>query len=197
MDERFVYRGTLLQLFEPYALLVGALVVALFAMHGSIYVYLKTEGELQARAHRWIWRTFGVFLILYMLTTIATLKLVPHASANFERYPLFWGIVVLNILAIANIPRAIYQNRPGYAFVSSSATIAALSFLYGAALFPNLIIARDVPANSLTIFNASSSAGTLQLMQYIAFIGAPLVFTYTAIIYWVFRGKVKLDKHSY
>lgn len=197
LDERFIFRGDLLELFSPYALLVGALVLVLFAMHGTIYVYLKTEGELQARAHQWMWRTFGVFLVLYLLTTIVTLQSVPHAADNFERYPLAWIIVVLNVLAVANIPRAIHQNRPGYAFVSSCATIAALAFLYGAALYPNLIISRPDPSHSLTIVNAASSEGTLQLMQYIAFIGAPLVFTYTAIIYWVFRGKVKLDASSY
>ena len=197
LNERFVYTGDLARLFHPYALLVGALTLALFAMHGTIYVYLKTEGQLQQRAHAWMWRTFGVFLVLYMMATIATLQLAPHATANFSRYPAAWIIVLLNVLAIANIPRAIHQGRPGYAFVSSCATIAALAFLYGAALYPNLIISAGQPAHSLTIANASSSHGTLQLMQYIAFLGAPLVLTYTAIIYWVFRGKVKLDSMSY
>ncbi|CAN0579542.1 unnamed protein product, partial [Laminaria digitata] len=49
----------------------------------------------------------------------------------------------------------------------------------------------------LTVYNASSSHTTLQLMQIIAFIGAPLVMTYTGIIYWVFRGKVELGENSY
>ena len=34
-------------------------------------------------------------------------------------------------------------------------------------------------------------------MLIVALIGMPLVATYTAIVYWVFRGKVKLDDHSY
>ena len=196
LDEGFVYRGGLLELFSPYALLVGVMAVATFAMHGSIYLYVKTEGALQGRIHGWMWRTFGVFLALYLITTIVTLVELPHATANFATYPWIWIVVVLNVLAIANIPRAIHQGRPGYAFVSSSSTIAALAFLFGAALFPNLLISTN-PETHLTIAKASSSEGTLQIMQIMAFIGAPLVLTYTAIIYWVFRGKVVLGENSY
>lgn len=35
---------------NPYALLVGLLAVSMFAMHGAIYLYLKTSGESQRRA---------------------------------------------------------------------------------------------------------------------------------------------------
>lgn len=196
LNERFIFQGGLLDLFSPYALLVGVFTVSTFAMHGTIYMYLKTEGELQERAHTWMWRTFGVFLVLYLLTTIITLQAVPHATANFTEYPVAWVVVVLNVLAIANIPRAIHHDRPAYTFISSCATIAALAFLFAAALFPNVLPALE-PAHSLTIHNASSSQGTLFTMAIIAAIGAPLVFTYTAIIYWVFRGKVRLDENSY
>jgi len=51
--------------------------------------------------------------------------------------------------------------------------------------------------NSLTIYNAASSAKTLGIMLTIALIGVPVVLTYTVSIYWIFRGKVKLDKMSY
>ena len=34
-------------------------------------------------------------------------------------------------------------------------------------------------------------------MAIIAAIGMPFVLTYTGIVYWVFRGKVKLGKFSY
>ena len=186
----------MLDLFSVYSRLVGSFVVATFAMHGTIYLYLKTEGELQERAHGWMWRTFGGFLVMYLLTTIVTLQTVPHATEYFSTYPIAWVVVVLNVLAVANIPRAIHQGRPGYAFLSSSATIAALSFLFAAAIFPNLVRA-DVLEHSMTLYNSSSSQGTLQIMQIMAFLGAPLVLTYTAIIYWVFRGKGELVENSY
>jgi len=191
------FQGGLVDLLRPYALLVGALTVATFAMHGAIYLYLKTEGDLQARIHGWMWRTFGVFLVLYLVTTIVTLVTVPHAAANFAHYPWAWVVVVLNVLAVANIPRAIHLGRPLYAFVSSSATIAALIFLFGMGLFPNLIYSSLDPAWSLTIHNAASSHKTLSIMRNIAFVGMPFVLAYTIAIYWTFRGKVDMGKLDY
>ncbi len=191
------YVGTFADLLHPYAVLVGLFAVATFAMHGSIYLYLKTEGELQARIQHWMWKTFGIFLVFYLFVTIFTLVDVPLATRNFREHPWVWIVVVLNILAIANIPRAIYQKRPGYAFVSSCATIAALTFLFGVALFPDLVHSSLDPAWSLTIYNAASSPKTLGIMLTIAILGMPFVLAYTAVIYWVFRGKVQLGKFSY
>ena len=65
------------------------------------------------------------------------------------------------------------------------------------ALFPNLLVSSRNPDFSLTIYNAASSEKTLGIMRIIAFIGMPFVVTYTAIVYWVFRGKTRLDKSSY
>jgi len=196
LDGRGIYVGTFFDLLHPYALLCGLLAIALFSMHGAIYLYMKTEGALQERVHGWMWRSFGFFLVLYLFLTIATLVAVPHALHNFDAVPWAWLVVALNVLAVANIPRAIHLRRPRYAFVSSSATIAALVFLFGIALFPNLVTARQVE-NSLTIYNASSSEKTLEIMAFIAGLGMPFVLAYTAVIYWTFRGKVKVEPHGY
>jgi cytochrome d ubiquinol oxidase subunit II len=65
------------------------------------------------------------------------------------------------------------------------------------ALFPNLVTARNNPANSLSIYRASSSVKTLRIMLIIACIGMPLVLTYTAVVYWTFRRRVEIVAHSY
>ncbi len=195
LDARGEHIGTLVGLLHPYPIAVGLLAVSAAAMHGSIFLHLKTEGQLAARMRGWMWRTFFVFLAMYLLVTAMTLTSVAHATLNFERWPAAWIIVLLNLLAIANIPRAIFQDRPAYAFVSSSCTIAALVFLFGMALFPNLVVASE--GSNLTIVNAASSEHTLRLMAIVAAIGIPFVATYTGIVYWVFRGKVRLDKTSY
>ncbi len=101
------------------------------------------------------------------------------------------------MLAIANIPRAIHQSRPGYAFVSSCCVIAALAFLFAVAIFPHFVTSSLDEAWSVTVWNASSSTKTLGIMLLIAVIGMPFVLAYTATVYWVFRGKVKLDVTSY
>ncbi len=191
------YAGGLMTLINPYALGVGAFAVVTAAMHGSMYLALKTEGQLRKRVQGWMWTSFGLFLIGYLGVTIMTLVSVPQALTNFERWPIAWTLVALNVLAIANIPRAIQRGRAGYAFVSSSATIASLVFLFGMAMFPNLLHSTAEPHNSLTIYNASSSETTLRLMRTVAFIGVPLILTYTTTVYWIFRGKTRLDDSSY
>lgn len=197
LNDRGVFAGRFLDQLGIYPLAVGVMTVAMFTMHGAIYLYLKTEGDLQRRVYDWMWRGFGFFLVTYLLVTIMTLVLIPHATRNFQHQPWAWGLVVLNILAVANIPRAISQRRPGYAFVSSSATIAALVCLFGIALYPNLITSRPNVENSLTIYNAASSPKTLVIMTIIALVGMPFVIAYTAIVYRTFHGKVRLEEHSY
>ncbi len=202
INEAGDYTGTMLdQLWSPtagaYPLVVGLMTVALFAMHGGIYLYLKTEGELQARAHKAMWSLFGVFLTLYIFATMYTLQAVPNATSNFEKHPWLWIVPVLNVLAIANIPRALSKGRPMYAFLSSCATIAALATLFAAAIFPNFVVSTTDAANSVSIWNARSSEKTLGIMLIIAVVGIPCVLSYTVAIYWTFRGKVTLDSSSY
>jgi cytochrome d ubiquinol oxidase subunit II len=188
--------GVLAQL-NPYGILVGLMTVALFTLHGGLYLYLKTEGEFQARLRDWMWRSWGFFLVTFMLTTLYTVAEVPRATINFERFPILVLVVVAAILAVANIPRCLYWDRPAQAFASSTVLIVTQVALFGAALFPNLVTASNDPALSVTIYNAASSVKTLTIMLIIAVLGMPFVLTYTGIIYWAFRGKVKLGEHSY
>jgi cytochrome d ubiquinol oxidase subunit II len=197
VDARGVYTGGFFDLVGLYPILIGLLTVSFAIMHGAIYLYLKTEDDLQQIVHRWMWRGFGLTLISYMLATIYTLVRIPHAIQNFERHPWSWIIVVLTVLAFANIPRAIFLGRPFYAFASSSVTILCLVFLFSFTLFPNLVVSSLSPEYSLTIYNSASSQKTLGIMAIIALIGMPIVIAYTTFVYWTFRGKAKLGEHSY
>jgi cytochrome d ubiquinol oxidase subunit II len=69
--------------------------------------------------------------------------------------------------------------------------------LVAVGIFPTLVLSRPHPDLSLTIYNAASSAKTLSIMLVIALIGVPIVLAYTSSIYYIFRGKVKLDTMSY
>ncbi len=180
-----------------YPSLVGVFAVATFAMHGSIYLYLKTEGELQQRVHRWMWRTFFLFVTLYVLVSAITLTSFPQTTGKYREYPWLLLVVLLNVLAIANIPRAISIGWPFYAFLSSSCTIAAFTFLFGMTLWPNMITSTVNPEYNLTVARAASTTKTLGIIALIALLGMPFVLSYTISIYWVFRGKVKMGKTSY
>ncbi len=197
MDADFNITAGLLGLLNPYALLVGVTTVILFAMHGAIYLVLKTEGELQWRIRGWVRPLIIAFVILYVLTTMATLLWKPHLAERMRLEPWWFMVPVLTMLAVANVPREITHGREFRAFLSSSAAIGLLVALIGIGLYPNLLLSSTDPAHSLNIHNAASSQKTLSIMLIIAIIGVPLVLSYTAAIYWIFRGKVSLGKTSY
>jgi len=69
--------------------------------------------------------------------------------------------------------------------------------LFGIGMFPNMVFSAPNPENSLNIVNAASSPKTLWIMLVIACVGVPIVLAYTVCIYWIFRGKVKMDRMSY
>ncbi len=191
------FTGSFWSLLHPYALMVGVTTVALFMMHGAIYVVMKTDGELQAKIRSRVNNTIIFFIICYAATTLATLLYIPHMTENLKNFPVLFIIPVLNMLAIANIPREIHHGRDFRAFLSSCASLAALMALFGIGMYPNLILSNPIAANSLHLYNAASSPKTLNIMLIIALIGMPLVIAYTSAIYWIFRGKVKLTDHSY
>jgi cytochrome d ubiquinol oxidase subunit II len=128
---------------------------------------------------------------------MATLLYVPHMAARVRGNPWLFSIVLANMLAIANIPREIHYGRDGRAFLSSCVAMIALMGLFGLEMYPNLILSNPDAANSLTVRNAASSQKTLGVMLTIALTGLPVVLAYTVSIYWIFRGKVKLDRMSY
>jgi cytochrome d ubiquinol oxidase subunit II len=84
-----------------------------------------------------------------------------------------------------------------WAFVCSAVLIAFSMFSVAVGLFPNLLISTTNPQYSLTIYNAASQANSLTVMLIIALIGMPFVLLYTAGVYYIFRGKVRLAPDSY
>jgi cytochrome d ubiquinol oxidase subunit II len=197
LDQRGEFTGTFWDLLGPYPLLLGLTTVALFMMHGAIYGLLKTDGELHDRLRGWINNTIIFFIICYAVTTMATLLYVPHMASRVRANPWLFSIAIVNMLAIANIPREIHYGRDHRAFLSSCVAMVALMGLFGLEMYPNLVLSNPVPENSLNIHNAASSRKTLGIMLTIALIGVPAVLAYTVSIYWIFRGKVKLDRMSY
>lgn len=191
------FAGNFWTLVNPYTLLVGITTLSLFMMHGAIYAVLKTEGALQEKVRGWVNNTIIFFVIMYVTTTMATLIYFPHMLDHFKNSPLFFVVAILNMLAIANIPREIHHKREFRAFLSSAASIAALLTIFAIGLFPNIVLSNPNPELSLNIYNAASSQKTLNIMLIMAIIGIPFVLAYTISIYWIFRGKVKLDAMSY
>lgn len=192
------FSGNLSSIFTPYSILVGILTIAIFTLHGNLFLLMKTEKELHTRIRQWVKPTLLFFIITYLLTTLVTLIYVPHMTEIFRQYPLLLLFAVLHLLVIGNIFREFFLEKDARAFISSCLNILCLLILYGIGTHPIMVRAINNPAEySLTIYNASSSPLTLKILFLVAFIGMPLVIAYTTTIYYIFRGKVKMDIHSY
>ena len=197
LDSDHEFAGSFFGLLNPYALMMGLTTVLLFAMHGAIYLAMKTEGELNRIVAGWIPRLIGFFLASYFLFNLYTLIAVPWVLDTVRARPYVFAVVAANVLIVLNIPREIHKKREFNAFLSSCAAMGLMMATFGLTYFPNMVLSSPAVENSLTIYNAASTPKTLGIMLIIALIGVPLVLAYTASIYWVFRGKTSLTKHSY
>jgi cytochrome d ubiquinol oxidase subunit II len=184
---------SLLGLLTPIPLLIGLTTVAMFAMHGSLYLSMKTGDDLQARVKAWLPRLIGVFFVLNTLLIAALVVLHP---AILDRYTANPWLVIFPAAALLAIVAAWYLLRTGHAFwafVASSLMIFLLLVSASAGIFPNLLISTTDQAFNLTIYNAASEDNTLTVMLIIALIGLPFVLLYTAGVYYFFRGKVVVE----
>jgi len=198
INSEMEYVGTFFDLMHPYAFLVGAMVVMLFCMHGAIFVLMKTEDALHDKIRDWINPLIIAFIMVYGTVTMITLIYYPHMAENIKARPYFFVVAFFNMLAIANIPREIFYERDGRAFLSSCANIIFLMVLYAIGSYPYIVRAKDNPEQlSMLIENTASSPLTLKILLIMTMIGIPLVVSYTIGIYYIFRGKVKLDSTSY
>ena len=186
-----------LALLNPYAVLIGVLSLVTFVMHGAAFLALKTEGDLQQRMARWTIGGWTVFVALYLVATLATVFAAPFLFDGILSNSLFWIFFLALLGAVVYLPVA---NRAGKflrAFLASSVTIVAMIGLAATSLFPRMVPSSIDLANSLTIYNSSSTARTHTVMLIITLIGMPLVIVYTAYIYRVFRGKVVISEDNY
>lgn len=198
LDQNGDFTGNFSGFFSPYTILLGVTAISLFAMHGGVYLLMKTEGELHDKLRHWINPLIITFVIFYVFTTVATFLHVPYMIERMRETPAFYFLGLIAALAIANIPREIHRERDGWAFISSCFGIIFLIVLFGIGTFPNLIRSSISPEQfSITLNNAASSEGTLKILLVIAGIGVPLVLAYGIMIYRIFRGKVRLGPTSY
>ncbi len=159
-------------------------------LHGSLYLAWKTEGEHVERLHAWILKLWSAFVILYVLTTIATVLTSKFLFVEITGKALFWLLLVFLTIAVAAVPKALRKRHYLRGFLASSLVIICALGIAALSMYPRLVPARPDLANSLTIYNSASSPLTLKVMLIIAGIGMPVVLVYTAYVYRTFRGKV-------
>jgi cytochrome d ubiquinol oxidase subunit II len=191
------YEGTGMEFLNVFSVFVSITTVALFMMHGAIFLAMKTENRLYAKLSILARRFTIFFVVSFGITSMYTLLYIPHLSDQLKLNPALFLLPVGMFIAIANIPRQIKRQQFGYAFISSSLTIAFLLVLVSFEVFPLLLRASNDTSLSLTIYNSSSSPSTMKTLLLIAAIGTPLIGIYSTFVFWTFKGKVEMDEMSY
>ena len=198
IGENYQYTGSgFFEFLNPYAIMTGVTTLALFMAHGAIYLLLKTEGAMFDQLTNLLQKGMIFFMVSFAITTLYTLLYIPHLSDDFKSAPVLFAVPVLTFLSIANVPRLASKKNYKLAFFFSSLTISLLLVLVAVELYPNLLFSTLDPKYSIDVYEAASSERSLGIMLLFVAIGGPLVLGYTFFVYRTFRGKVKLDDHSY
>ncbi len=189
-------------LLNPFALLFGVTTVVMFALHGSLYLLLKTEGVLHERIRALVPRIIVLFVALIALVAGVLFlddRQIIHKFTH-DIWPLVFPIAAM--VALYGVWRMVRDGRDGdgrdlRAFVSSALMIGLLLIAGGIGLYPTLLISTTDAAYSLTTANAASDNNTLVVCLIVALIGMPFVLLYTSGAYYIFRGKAHVESGGY
>lgn len=217
VEMRMTYEGGFFNLLTPFALATGLLSVAMLLMHGATYAALKVDTTLVARCSRVARMLAVAFLVLYsgcgawlafglpgyaIVSQVAgdaasnpLLKQVSLQATWFAAYAAhawFWLAPALAIVAALATILLLSIQRYMLAFIATSCVCIGTIASAGFALFPFLLPSRLDPNSSLTVWDASSSKGTLGLMLLMVAIFLPLIIFYTSWVYAQLRGRVTL-----
>jgi cytochrome d ubiquinol oxidase subunit II len=217
---RSTYTGTFLQLLNPFALLAGIVSLSMLIMHGAVYIQMRTEGILNARARKAV-RLFGIIFVVAFIvagiwqfkaingyrvvsmpdpgTVITPLDKTVEIAAdgwqqNFAKWPpaLAAPVVAFTGALLAMILSA--AGRPGFAFISSSLSLGGVIMTAAAVMYPFVLPSSTAPNSSLTMYDAVSSHRTLNLMFIAVVVFLPIVLAYTSWAYRLLRGKITEEK---
>jgi cytochrome d ubiquinol oxidase subunit II len=181
LDADHEYTGGVVDLLGPYALLGGATTLLLFALHGAVFVALKTDGDVRTRARR-----MGLRLALPTILVAGSFLAWTQATSGSA-----WSAAAAVTAALGLVAAfvSLRSAREGRAFAATALTIGAAVVMLFLALWPDVMPA-DIAANSLTVRNASSTDYTLEVMSWVALAGLPVVLLYQGWTYWVFRQRL-------
>ncbi|KTD45931.1 cytochrome d ubiquinol oxidase subunit II [Legionella rubrilucens] len=208
------YTGSFFALLNPFALLCGLLSVSMLAMHGAFFLNVKTTGHLQERARKAARVSALLTVVLFVAGGIALYsgvdgyvltspvvhdgpsnpfyKTVIKAPAawftNYSNYPVTLAVPFLGIAGA--IMAFVLASRRVAAFAFSALSLVGVIATVGISMFPFILPSITNPAQSLTVWDSSSSHLTLFIMLVATVVFMPIILLYTAWVYRVLRGKV-------
>ena len=187
IDGDMTYVGGFFNLLNPYALVGGLASLAVFTLHGAIFLALKTRGQVMEKARGAAGRVWLPAVLLSAAFAVGTY----FATNVFTRLGINPGIVPLGaVVALLAAGWLLRSRRDGWAFVMTGLAIALSTITVFMGLYPRVMVSSLNPDWSLTIYNASSSPYTLRVMSIVALIFVPIVLIYQGWSYWIFRERI-------
>ncbi len=176
-----------------YTILTGLAAFAALAMHGALWVRLKSPPPLRDRAARLARASWWLAVTLTLGITAASFGIQPHLSARFSEAPWGW---IFPVIAIAGLLGIFFCKAPEtefFAFISSCAYLIGMLTSAAFGVYPLLLPASTNPAFSLTIDNSAAGSQGLGigLMWWIP--GMILAGVYSVFTYRRFAGKLTLE----
>jgi cytochrome bd ubiquinol oxidase subunit II len=182
LDARGTVHASLIDLLSPYALLGGFTTLAVFVLHGAVFLTLKTDGPVRDRARR----AAFVSAALAVPGLAAFLAWTQHLHGKPETAITAAAAAV----ALAAGAALTVRRREGLAFTATAvAIVLAVATLFGA-LWPNVLPSTIDPAMSLTVTGSASGHYTLTVVSWMAAIATPVVLLYQGWTYWIFSKRL-------
>ena len=181
-----------------YTILTGVIALASLTAHGSLYVAVKSDRDLNQRTRAIALRVWPVQLILTVVGLLATCYVNPAVLDNYKHHAIGYLIPLIVLGSLAVMIHAMRKAQDKLAFLAS--TFYILAMLVGAAfaLYPVVLPASTDPAHrSLTIYNTAAGRHglTVGLLWWIP--GILLATGYFVFVFRMFRGKVRLEGEGY
>jgi cytochrome d ubiquinol oxidase subunit II len=176
-----------------FTILVGLAALFALVLHGSLWVALKTEGEVNQRSRRVaraVWWGVG---LLTILVTYFTFEVQPHVEMRLFNHHWVYVFPVLAIAGLATARLFLARQDDLKAFLASCAYLVGMltSLVFG--LYPLVLPASTDPAYSLTVQNAKAGDYGLRIGLAWWIIGIILATGYFVFSYRSFAGKVRAD----
>ena len=174
-----------------YTVIGGATALAALAMHGATYLALKSEGDLNVRAHRLALRIWTPLLVLTALSLVATLEVRPQLLDNYRMHWINGLIPLTAVASMVALPVFVRRRSELAAFLSSGIYLAAMLAGAAAALYPIVLPSSGDSSRSITIFNAAAGRYALSVGLWWWTGGILLAVGYFVFVYRMARGKVR------
>jgi cytochrome d ubiquinol oxidase subunit II len=177
-----------------FTVLSGVVALVALTVHGSNYLAVKTEGELNLRARKLVSVCWYALVAVTALSLIAVANLRDGILTNYKNYPVTWLVPAAVIASLLVIKYFNAKENDKAAFIGSSAYLAFMLVGAVVALFPTILPAID-PANSLTIYNSAAGGYGLGVGLIWWSIGIVIAVGYFVFLFRTFKGKVTVESH--